>query len=227
MHPQHSPKMPKSKNAHLDRPRGARRLVAAVCFRILSTEIEFLLVRTRRGRWTFPKGGAEPGLTHAQSAALEALEEAGVHGRIEEISFLTYRIRRSADAETIHAHLCEVLWQSTPQEAYRNPTWFSGEKAKARLAQGRSSEDGAELAQVVERAVGRVRRLPSRNLLLNDPLTKVRFEARELTPHAEWDLAQPRIHRSLRVLEVPASRNSIGSLRGRVLQIRPARPKSS
>ena len=79
MHPQPSPHMPKSKDAQLSRPRGTRSLVAAVCFRILSTEIEFLLVRTRRGRWTFPKGGTEPGLTHAQSAALEALEEAGVH----------------------------------------------------------------------------------------------------------------------------------------------------
>jgi 8-oxo-dGTP pyrophosphatase MutT (NUDIX family) len=227
MHPQRSPNMPKSKDAQLGQPRGARRLVAAVCFRILSTEIEFLLVRTRRGRWTFPKGGAEPGLTHAQSAALEALEEAGVHGRIEEISFLTYRIRRSADAETVHAHLCEVLWQSTPQEAYRNPTWFSAEKAKTRLAQGRSSADAAELAQVVERAAGRVHRLPSRNLLLNDPLTKVRFEAMELTPHPEWDLAQPGAHRSVQVFEVPASRNGTSSVRGRVLQIRAGRPKPS
>jgi|KBSMisStandDraft_5_1062788.scaffolds.fasta_scaffold00095_9 8-oxo-dGTP pyrophosphatase MutT (NUDIX family) len=227
MHPQPSPHMPKSKDAQLSRPRGTRSLVAAVCFRILSTEIEFLLVRTRRGRWTFPKGGTEPGLTHAQSAALEALEEAGVHGRIEEISFLTYRIRRSGDAETIHAHLCEVLWQSTPEEAYRSPTWFSSEKAKGRLAQGRSLEDGAELAEVVERAAGRVRRLPSRNLLLNDPLTKVRFESMELRPHADWHAAQPRVDRSLRGLEVPASRNGIDSVRGRVLQIRPARPKLS
>ena len=59
-----------------------RQQVAAVCFRILSTGVEFLLVRTRRGRWTFPKGGAQAGFTHAQSAALEAFEEAGVKGKV-------------------------------------------------------------------------------------------------------------------------------------------------
>ena len=59
--------------------------MAAVCYRVRGAGIEFLLIRTRRsGRWTFPKGSAEPGLTHAQAAALEAFEEAGVHGRIEE-----------------------------------------------------------------------------------------------------------------------------------------------
>lgn len=68
--------------------------VAAVCYRWRNDCIEFLLVRTRGGeRWTFPKGSAEPGLTHAQAAALEAFEEAGVHGRIEEASFATY-VRR-------------------------------------------------------------------------------------------------------------------------------------
>src|SRR5436189_4497729 len=92
-----------------------RRQVAAVCFRILSTGIEFLLVRTRRNRWTFPKGGIQTGLTHAQSAAIEAYEEAGVHGRIEETSFARYTLRKTGQRELrqaqslVHAHLCEVL----------------------------------------------------------------------------------------------------------------------
>ena len=64
--------------------------VAAVCYRIRKRGIEFLLIQTRGGRWIFPKGGVESGLTHAQSAALEAFEEAGVHGRMEEIPFTRY-----------------------------------------------------------------------------------------------------------------------------------------
>src|SRR5271169_3005360 len=55
--------------------------VAAVCYRRRGGNIEFLLVKTGKGRWIFPKGSVEPGLTHAQAAALEAFEEAGVHGR--------------------------------------------------------------------------------------------------------------------------------------------------
>src|SRR5216683_7798083 len=94
--------------------------VAAVCYRIRGTGIEFLLVRTRKGRWTFPKGGAESGLTYAQAAALEAFEEAGVHGRIEEASFARYRRGKRANVRAnaqesatpgtiVHAYLCEVL----------------------------------------------------------------------------------------------------------------------
>src|SRR6202521_1401705 len=82
--------------SQLRRLRGCEQ-VAAVCYRIRGSGIEFLLVRTNSGHWTFPKGSTEPGLTHAQAAALEAFEEAGVHGRMEEASFTQYvRRKRSA-----------------------------------------------------------------------------------------------------------------------------------
>jgi 8-oxo-dGTP pyrophosphatase MutT (NUDIX family) len=140
--------------------------VAAICYRIGKNGIEFLLVRTRRGRWTFPKGSVESGLTHAQAAALEAFEEAGVHGRIEEAAFARYvRVkpgynRRSADIEIVtNAHLCEVLRLAAPEEAERNPTWFSAEKAKRRLREDRATDYGDDLAQIVDRAVARIQRL--------------------------------------------------------------------
>jgi 8-oxo-dGTP pyrophosphatase MutT (NUDIX family) len=173
------------REASYDNATRDRQLVAAVCFRILSTDIEFLLVRTRRGRWTFPKGGVEAGLTDAQSAAIEAYEEAGVHGRIEEISFTRYKLLRTrftvgeGSHDLVHAHLCEVLRHSPPMERYRDPTWFSSEKAKGRLAQGRSAENGTELARVVDRAIARIRRQPGRTLIAHDPLLKVQFEAFE------------------------------------------------
>lgn len=169
-----------------------RRQAAAVCYRMRKRGIEFLLVQTRGGRWIFPKGGVEPGLTHAHSAALEAFEEAGVHGRIEEIPFARYFWRRP-DAATgarsdgpeiaVTAHLCEVARLETPQESDRNPTWFSAEKAKQRLLQGRMPELGAELARVVDRASARIRRLHgARNIPDRRPregLQAVRFEAFE------------------------------------------------
>ena len=84
-----------------------------MCYRIRGGGIEFLLVQTRGGRWTFPKGSVEPGLTHAQAAALEAYEEAGVHGRMEEASFTRYLRRKGGSSAAIElgvsAHLCEVL----------------------------------------------------------------------------------------------------------------------
>jgi len=198
-----------------------RQLVAAVCYRIRRRGIEFLLVQTRGGRWIFPKGGVEPGLTHAQSAALEAFEEAGVHGRMEETPFARYfrrkpdrpaasnekqpsSARRGQSEFGVTAYLCEVSRLESPQESNRNPTWFSAEKAKQRLLQGRSPEFGAELARVVDHAVARIRRLhedsshvPGHAKLgyaklghtklvytRRDALQEVRFEASELA-HAQ------------------------------------------
>lgn len=142
--------------------------VAAVCFRIRNRKIEFLLVQTRGGRWTFPKGGAEAGLTPAQAAALEAFEEAGVHGRIEEARFASYvckkRGARGSGARdvVVSAHLCEVLWLGPPEESGRNPSWFAPEKAKRRLREDRNGTDGEQFARVVDRAVTRIQRLSSR-----------------------------------------------------------------
>ena len=150
---------------HLRQLRGSEQ-VAAICYRLGKHGIEFLLVRTRGGRWTFPKGSVESGLTHAQAAALEAFEEAGVHGRIEEVAFARYvRIkaghrRHTRDIEiVINAHLCEVSRRAQPEEDGREPTWFSAEKAKKRLKQDRDGDYGDDLAQIIDRAVARIQRL--------------------------------------------------------------------
>jgi 8-oxo-dGTP pyrophosphatase MutT (NUDIX family) len=194
--------------------------VAAICYRLGRKGVEFLLVRTRGacGRWTFPKGSAERGLTHAQAAALEAFEEAGVHGRIEEASFTSYirgkrrddrKSRRATDKEiVVNAHLCEVSRLSVPQESGRDRTWFSPHDARQRLREGRDAHDGASFARVVDRALARIellhdgtgiadfrqgRRLSSEASVPRDALQKVRFEAFE-GPYREegWSMAHPR-----------------------------------
>jgi ADP-ribose pyrophosphatase YjhB (NUDIX family) len=125
-------------------------------------------VQTRGERWTFPKGSAEPGLTHAQAAALEAFEEAGVHGRMEETSFTRFLYRKhdrkrggeqnASEGLAVSAHLCEVMRLEAPEEAHRNPTWFSPEDAKRSLLEDHKSGSGADMARVVDRALRRIRR---------------------------------------------------------------------
>jgi 8-oxo-dGTP pyrophosphatase MutT (NUDIX family) len=166
-----------------------------------SRGIELLLVRTRGGRWTFPKGGTEPGLSYAQAAALEAFEEAGVHGRIEEVSFAHYTWRKRGKSQesaetklTVHAHLCQVLRLEVPQECNRNPTWFSPEKAKQRLREDRVRDDGAEVARVVDRAVARIQRLSNGNGAHTDALQKVQFEPSQEGLQVE-QASYRRIHR--------------------------------
>jgi 8-oxo-dGTP pyrophosphatase MutT (NUDIX family) len=209
-------------------PLQKRPLVAAVCFRILSTGVEFLLIRTRRGRWTFPKGGVGTGLTHAQSAALEAFEEAGVHGRIEEVAFVRYRLRKSAERgggdDFVSAHLCEVLRNESPQELNRDPTWCSAVKAKRRLEQGRSNEHATELARVVDRALARIRRFPARTMLASDPLMRVRFEASEMSVQQLGASAAMKFQtiQSSRVPSATVGSEKPGSHRGKILQLPPA-----
>lgn len=157
--------------------------VTAVCYRLRNSSVEFLLVQTRSGNWTFPKGNAEPGLTHAQAAALEAFEEAGVHGRMEEASFARYvrRKRRASQRDAVatdiifNAHLCEVLWLGPAQESGRNPTWFSPEKTKRRLREDRPPDYAAELTRLVDCALDRIRQSRRRQLLSAVPRPATHF----------------------------------------------------
>jgi 8-oxo-dGTP pyrophosphatase MutT (NUDIX family) len=217
------------------RERAERQQVAAVCFRILSTGIEFLLVRTRRNRWTFPKGGIQAGLSQAQSAAIEAYEEAGVHGRIEEAAFAQYMIRKSGNNgagqgfHLVHGYLCEVLRVGEPEEPNRNPTWFASAKVKRRLAEGRSAESADELGRVVDRAVARIRRFPGRNLVGNDPLMRVKFEAGEahLQSRTRRTSRIPTLHADGQAQNSSARQFDTTPPRGKILELRLVQPGRS
>jgi 8-oxo-dGTP pyrophosphatase MutT (NUDIX family) len=136
--------------------------VAAVCYILRGGEPEFLLVRTKNGQWTFPKGGVNEDETNAAAAAREAHEEAGVKGSTERVPFIAYRHckpKRSTfhrEVILVHAHLCSVKRLLVPSEEYRDPTWFSPSKAKRRLQKYRDSEFAAEVAGVIDRAAERI-----------------------------------------------------------------------
>ena len=136
--------------------------VAAVCYRVRGGEPEFLLVRTRNGHWTFPKGAVNADETNAAAAAREAHEEAGVRGSIERAPFSSYRhckpkrLKSRREVVLVHAHLCAVKRLLAPSEEYRNPTWFSASKAKRRLQKYRDSEFAAEVVGVIDRAAERI-----------------------------------------------------------------------
>jgi 8-oxo-dGTP pyrophosphatase MutT (NUDIX family) len=204
--------------------------VAAVCYRVRS-EIEFLLVRTRDGcRWTFPKGSSEPGLTSAQAAALEAFEEAGVHGRIEQNSFARYAAQKYSNSKRssfkkeviVNAHLCQVLRLARPKEPNRDRTWFSAKEAKRRLQKGRDSSIATAFARVIEKAVLRIEGLQKvdeseadqkqehttlaslgHQLREKDALQKVQFEAKA-QPYG-WEARIPLLPKGVRKLEATQS----------------------
>jgi 8-oxo-dGTP pyrophosphatase MutT (NUDIX family) len=122
--------------------------------------VEFLLVNTSSGKWTFPKGRLEPTLTGSETAALEAWEEAGARGRIEEDFFAYYLDSKRTlghDSRTrevmIAAYLFEVHTTVKPGEAGRNPNWFNAQEAKKQLASGRPSRYSEQIAQIVDAAL--------------------------------------------------------------------------
>jgi 8-oxo-dGTP pyrophosphatase MutT (NUDIX family) len=131
--------------------------VAAVCYRVRGAEIEFLLVRSRAGRWTFPKGKVAGDRTRADAAAREAFEEAGVLGRVESRPFASYVHQKKSllsknVQHPVDAHLCEVKKVVTPLEGFRSPTWFSAQRSKKRLEKKRDRRHALELARIVDEA---------------------------------------------------------------------------
>jgi len=141
---------------------GERIHVAAVCYRLRDSEPEFLLVRTRSGRWTFPKGGVDGDATQAAAAAREAYEEAGVKGQIARKPFHWYfhskreRLKSPRSVVAVQAHLCKVERLEPPKEDHRNPTWFNVDKARRRLRENRSPELAREVIQVLDLAIPRI-----------------------------------------------------------------------
>jgi 8-oxo-dGTP pyrophosphatase MutT (NUDIX family) len=74
-----------------------RRQVGAIAWLPEARPVRFALVTSRRtGRWVFPKGSIDDGMTAAAAAAREAMEEAGVIGRPDPVplgSFRTVKVR--------------------------------------------------------------------------------------------------------------------------------------
>lgn len=70
-------------------------------------ELEILLITSRETqRWIVPKGWPSPGLAPHEAAAREALEEAGVVGRIDQHPLGSYRYQKNLPDGTSVS--CEV-----------------------------------------------------------------------------------------------------------------------
>jgi NTP pyrophosphohydrolases including oxidative damage repair enzymes len=141
--------------------------VAAICYRANGSNVEFLLVNTSSGKWTFPKGRLEAALSASESAAAEAWEEAGARGVIGGESFGFYLdtkrslgISETIREITIAAYLMEVHSAVVPQESGRNPSWFAPHEAKCRLSESRAVKYSETLHKIVDAAIQRISTAP-------------------------------------------------------------------
>lgn len=108
---------------------------AVIPFRRAGDRLEILLITSRKKRrWVIPKGVKEPELSAAESAAKEALEEAGIRGRVYPAPVGHYQYRKWGDVCSVVVfamHVQEVLerWD----EAFREREWLGVEEAAARI----------------------------------------------------------------------------------------------
>jgi len=100
-------------------------------YRRASTELEILLITSKRGRWIIPKGIIDPGETPIESACKEAYEEAGVEGRADPQIIGQYEYKKWGGNCTVQLFGLEVtrVLESWPEADVRQRKWLS--KAEA------------------------------------------------------------------------------------------------
>lgn len=118
---------------------------AAICFRPVSrARADVLLITSRSGEWAIPKGRIDPGFTAPQAAANEALEEAGVRGRVIEDSVGSFEYTKKGGWATRPGVRCHVqvfpllvddLLEDWLESDFRQRRWVPASKAASEVEQ--------------------------------------------------------------------------------------------
>jgi phosphohistidine phosphatase len=106
-----------------------------IAYRRDASRPEVLLITTRKGRWTIPKGVVEPRLGPAQSAAQEAYEEAGVRGRMDDKPLGRFEYAKWGGVCRVEVFLMEVREEVVhwPEEGFRRRAWLGAAAAASRV----------------------------------------------------------------------------------------------
>lgn len=128
-----------SKNASKRSGRSETRQVAALAWRRIEGELRVLMITSRETRrWVIPKGGRMVGKTDREAAAIEAMEEGGVQGRIGEAAIGVFRYAKWVREDELRAYVVAVyplqvlvqlgVW---PEAHERERRWMRPEEAAA------------------------------------------------------------------------------------------------
>ena len=117
--------------------RHARSQFGALCYRINDGKIQILLITSRRTkRWIIPKGWPENDMTPGESAANEAIEEAGVTGKLKERPFGVYCYEKTVEEGenypcivTVYALKVKMILTDYTEKSERRRKWFSPKDA--------------------------------------------------------------------------------------------------
>lgn len=117
--------------------------VAALPWRKQNETIEVLLVTSRTTRrWVIPKGGVMAHLVDMNAARQEALEEAGITGRMRRKPIGTYTYLKTALNGAAAPHAVKVFalevqqeLRNWPEMSQRKRKWFALEEALKRIGE--------------------------------------------------------------------------------------------
>ena len=117
--------------------RDARSQFGALCYRVTDGKVQILLITSRRTkRWIIPKGWPENDMTPGESAANEAMEEAGVAGKLRERPFGVYCYEKTVEAGdnfpcivTVYALKVKMILTDYAEKSERRRKWFSRKDA--------------------------------------------------------------------------------------------------
>jgi 8-oxo-dGTP pyrophosphatase MutT (NUDIX family) len=125
--------MPRTPRRSPRGPAGSRRAAAALCVRRKRGRLQLLLVTTRSGRATLPKGRVEAGEHPADTALREAREEAGVRGVVAAHlgSWCHGRAGQHVDGYLVRVR---SRGRPRPSERWRKVRWVDLEPAADQLA---------------------------------------------------------------------------------------------
>ena len=115
---------------------------AVIPYRHNEQTLEILMITSRKKkRWVIPKGVIEPHLSPPDSAAKEALEEAGLEGEVSEKRIGSYKYEKwggtcTVEVYTMRVHVVLEDWL----ESYRDREWVSLGEAIKRVTERQLKE---------------------------------------------------------------------------------------
>jgi phosphohistidine phosphatase len=122
-----------------DRPAYYYTQSSVIPWRMQSGRLEILVVSSSKNKhWVVPKGIADPGHSFQDSARKEALEEAGVEGKVAEEALGSYSYPKWGATCTVTVYLMRVtriLPEEKWSERHRGRKWVTPEEATTMLKQ--------------------------------------------------------------------------------------------
>ncbi|MBM4171660.1 MAG: NUDIX hydrolase [Ignavibacteria bacterium] len=115
---------------------------AVIPYKFINGTLQILLIKSRSGKWIIPKGIIEDGLTPQESARREAIEEAGVNGKVSDKLFGEYQYEKWGGICIVKIFAMNVeeeyeIWQ---EDYFRIRKWFLIDKAITKVSERKISE---------------------------------------------------------------------------------------